>query len=111
MERMRPCDHFPIPFETEKSPIKIGGLLVFDVPQDRRKDSAQEVRARLEANDPKTMLARRPRASPDHHYTDAWFRMSAAGALRSHLARLGQRPATPLISHSVCSIRQPERGL
>jgi len=82
MERMRPYDHFMILFETEKSPMNIGGLLMFDVPEDRKKDFAREMRAHLEAIVPRTVLARRLLASPEHFDTDAWFRMSAAGALR-----------------------------
>jgi len=82
MERMRPYDHFMILFETEKSPMNIGGLLVFDVPQDRKQEFAQRVRAQLEAAVPCTVLARRLLASPEHYDTDAWFRISAAEALR-----------------------------
>ena len=82
MERMRPYDHFMILFETDKSPMNIGGLLVFDVPENRKTEFAENLRAHLEAHVPRTVLARRLLASPEHYDTDAWFRMRREGALQ-----------------------------
>jgi diacylglycerol O-acyltransferase len=82
MERMRPYDHFMILFETDKSPMNIGGLLVFDVSEDRKTEFAENLRAHLEAHVPRTVLARRLLPSPEHYDTDAWFRMRREGALQ-----------------------------
>ncbi|MET0182645.1 MAG: wax ester/triacylglycerol synthase domain-containing protein [Caulobacterales bacterium] len=82
MDRMLPYDHFMILFETEKSPMNIGALLLFDVPEKDKSSFAARVRAHLEKHVPRSVLARRLIASPEHYDTDSWFRLRSSEAMR-----------------------------
>ncbi|MDB5447061.1 MAG: hypothetical protein JWQ97_2378 [Phenylobacterium sp.] len=82
MQRMTPTDHYTSLFETATSPMNIGALLIFDVPEGEKAGFAGRMRAHLERHVPRTVLARRLVASPGHYDADAWFALAASAALK-----------------------------
>lgn len=78
MERLSVTDHVTGKFQTARNPMNIGGLLLFEVPQDERAGFAERLRAHLAERLPYTPVGRRQIASPEGFDANAWFRASAA---------------------------------
>ena len=82
MQRMTPTDHLTSLFETVKSPMNIGALLIFEAPESDKARFAERMRAHLERLVPRSVLAQRLVASPGHYDADSWFALAAPAALK-----------------------------
>ncbi len=81
MDRLSVTDHVTGLFQTERNPMNIGGLLLFDVPADQRSEFAERIAAHLAMRLPATPLARRLVRSPQGYDAHAWFQVGAERAL------------------------------
>ncbi|MEZ5707961.1 MAG: WS/DGAT domain-containing protein [Blastomonas sp.] len=81
MRTMSPYDHFVSLFETDASPMNIGGLLLFDVPEAEREGFCAHIHAVLADRVPRSALARRMVGAPDDYDAPAWFEIDRAAAL------------------------------
>lgn len=77
MEPMRPIDQLMIFFQTDNSPMNIGGLLLLDTPEAEKAGFEQRIRAHLEPRALRTVIGRRLIESPEHYDSDTWFQINA----------------------------------
>ncbi|MGD9793480.1 MAG: wax ester/triacylglycerol synthase domain-containing protein [Acidimicrobiia bacterium] len=73
MIRMRPDDDYFLCLHSASTPMQIGALMLFDVPDAQRHRFSDLVREHLAHRLPATALARVRRSAPWHIDCDAWF--------------------------------------
>jgi len=73
MQRLRPDDDYFLCLHSAATPMQIGALQLFEVPESDHGRFVDDVRAHLARRIPSTALARVRRSAPFHIDTDAWF--------------------------------------
>jgi diacylglycerol O-acyltransferase / wax synthase len=82
MDRLSVTDHVTGLFQTDRNPMNIAGLLVFETPAGTREFFHERIRDHLAARLPYSSVARRLVKSPDGYDANAWFRISSETVMK-----------------------------
>lgn len=108
VRRMRPDDHFMVLSETDASPMHIGALLIFDVPESQKTTFAESFRTQLRERLPATPLLARLVQSPDGYDSDVWAEVAEAD-LAAHVITESEVLADDAALHRAVATRNMER--
>lgn len=78
LRRLRPDDHFMILSETDASPMHVGALLLFEVPEAEKPALLERLRRHLAERLPATPLQARLVQAPEGYDSDVWADLASA---------------------------------